>query len=167
MGSILRWWRTARSVIKKRAKKTALVEKEMTTNFLSVVSIVTPLANKMAEKKAGTIGVISSVAGLRGRKSNYIYGAAKGGLNVYLQGLRNRLTDDGVAVVTILPGFVDTPMTAHIEKGPLFASASTVGKGIHKALLAKKNVVYLPFFWQWIMLIIRLIPEPIFKKLSL
>ncbi|MFT5123243.1 MAG: decaprenylphospho-beta-D-erythro-pentofuranosid-2-ulose 2-reductase [Kiritimatiellia bacterium] len=145
----------------------ALAEYEFKTNFLSVVSLLTPLANKMQEKKAGTIGVISSVAGLRGRLSNYIYGAAKGGLNIYLQGLRNRLAHHGVAVVTILPGFVDTPMTADIPKGPLFASAETVGRGIYKAMNRQKNIVYLPWFWWGIMTIIRCIPEPIFKKLKL
>jgi len=142
-------------------------EREFKTNFLSVVSLTTPIAARMEKNNGGTIGVISSVAGLRGRKSNYIYGAAKGGLNVYLAGLRNRLTEQNVHVLTILPGFVDTPMTAEMDKGPLFASARTVGRGIYKALGSKKNVVYLPFFWQWIMLIIRCIPEPIFKRLSL
>jgi decaprenylphospho-beta-D-erythro-pentofuranosid-2-ulose 2-reductase len=145
----------------------ALAAREFQTNFLSVVSLLTPLANKMQEKKAGTIGVISSVAGLRGRQSNYLYGSAKGGLNTYLQGLRNRLAHHGVAVVTLLPGFVDTPMTAELPKSPLFASAKTVGLGVYKALNKRKNVVYLPWFWWGIMTIIRCIPEPIFKKLKL
>jgi decaprenylphospho-beta-D-erythro-pentofuranosid-2-ulose 2-reductase len=141
----------------------------MDVNFLSVVSLLTPLANRMAETGFGTIAVISSVAGDRGRQSNYVYGAAKSGLDAFLQGLRNRLTKAGVHVLTIKPGFVATPMTAHIENrsGPLWATPETIADGIIKGIEKGKNVVYLPGFWALIMLIIRNIPESIFKKLSL
>jgi hypothetical protein len=138
-------------------------------NFLSVVSLLTPLANYLEERGSGTIAVISSVAGDRGRQSNYIYGAAKSGLDAFLQGLRNRLSKSGVHVLTIKPGFVATPMTAHIEGrgGPLWAQPEDVAAGIIRAVEKQKDVVYLPRFWALIMLIIRNIPEKIFKKLSL
>lgn len=137
-------------------------------NFLSVVSLLTPLANLFAERRRGVLAVISSVAGDRGRQSNYIYGSAKSGLDTFLQGLRNRLSKSGVHVVTIKPGFVDTPMTAHIpERGPLWAQPEDVADGIIRAIDNRRNVVYVPRFWALIMFIIRSIPESIFKKLSL
>jgi len=137
-------------------------------NFLSVVSLLTPLATKFEANKHGTLAVISSVAGDRGRQSNYVYGAAKSGLDAFLQGLRNRLSKAGVHVVTIKPGFVATPMTAHLpQQGPLWAQPDDVAEGIVKAIDKQKDVVYLPGFWALIMLIIRLIPERIFKRLSL
>ena len=132
-------------------------------NFLSVVSLLTPLSNRMIEQGHGHIAVISSVAGLRGRQSNYIYGSSKAGLNAFLSGLRN---PQGITVSTIPPGTVDTPMTEHLEKGPLFASAEKVGAEIHAAMLKKKDIVYTPFYWRFIMLIICLSPEPIFKRLK-
>ena len=137
-------------------------------NFLSVVSLLTPLANHMAEQGRGSLVVVSSVAGDRGRQSNYIYGAAKSGLDTYLQGLRNRLSKSGVQVLTVKPGFVDTPMTAHIEdRGVLWAQPEDIAKGLVDAIDKSKDVVYLPKFWRLIMLIIRSIPERLFKKLSL
>lgn len=137
-------------------------------NFLSVVSLLTPLANQFEANKRGTLVVISSVAGDRGRQSNYVYGSAKSGLDAFLQGLRNRLSKAGVHVVTIKPGFVATPMTAHLpQQGPLWAQPDDVAEGIVKAIDKQKDVVYLPGFWALIMLIIRLIPERIFKRLSL
>jgi len=137
-------------------------------NFLSVVSLLTPLANRFEANKRGTLVVISSVAGDRGRQSNYVYGSAKSGLDAFLQGLRNRLSKAGVHVVTIKPGFVATPMTAHLpQQGPLWAQPDDVAEGIVKAIDKQKDVVYLPGFWALIMWIIRLIPERIFKRLSL
>ena len=113
--------------------------------------------------------MISSVAGDRGRQSNYVYGAAKSGLDAYLQGLRNRLFKSGVQVLTIKPGFVDSPMTAHIEGrgGALWAQPEDIAQGIVKAIEKRKDVVYLPGFWALIMLIVRSVPEWIFKRLSL
>jgi len=142
-------------------------KKALDSNFLSAASLCTEIANRMEAQKSGTLAVISSVAGDRGRQSNYVYGAAKAGLDSFLSGLRNRLFQSGVHVVTIKPGFVDTPMTAEIEKGPLFASAEKVGGGIYKAMQKKRNVVYLPWFWWGIMTIIRNVPETIFKRLKL
>jgi short-subunit dehydrogenase len=132
-------------------------ERALETNFLSPVACLTWLANYFETRGKGD----------RGRQSNYIYGSAKGALNVFLQGLRNRLAPRGVSVTTIKPGFIDTPMTAEIKKGPLFASAELVGKRIHKAMTKGESVVYTPFFWRFIMLIIIHIPEFIFKKLKL
>ena len=140
---------------------------EFTTNCTSVISLLTILADYFEQQKRGCIAVISSVAGDRGRQSNYVYGAAKGALSVFLQGLRNRLSKSGVAVVTVKPGLIDTPMTASVKKGLLVASAQGVGEGIYHAMKGRKEVVYLPWFWRPIMLIVRTIPEPVFKRLSM
>lgn len=141
--------------------------KEFSTNCTSVISLLTILADYFEQQKRGCIAVISSVAGDRGRGSNYVYGTAKGGVTVFLQGLRNRLAKSGVKVVTIKPGFVDTPMTASVKKGLLFARPDAVGRGIYQAMKQGKEVVYLPWFWRPIMLIVKSIPENIFKRLSL
>jgi len=142
-------------------------EREIRLNFVSVVSLLTILSNRMEEAGKGTIAVISSPAGDRGRQSNYVYGSAKGGLTVFLGGLRNRLAKKGVHVLTIKPGFVSTPMTAHLKQGPLFVQPERVAADICKAVEKRKNVLYTPWFWQYIMIIIRNIPETIFKKLKL
>jgi short-subunit dehydrogenase len=141
--------------------------KELNTNFLSVVSLLTLLANHFEQQRRGCIAVISSVAGDRGRQSNYVYGTAKGAISIFLQGLRSRLAKSGVAVVTIKPGLVDTPMTASLKKNFLYTDPQTVGKAIHLAMKKGKSVVYVPWFWRPIMLIIIHIPEFIYKKLSL
>lgn len=141
--------------------------KEFTTNCISAVSLLTHLANYFEERRGGCIAVITSVAGDRGRQSNYIYGAAKGTISIFLQGMRNRLSKVGVKVLTIKPGFVDTPMTAALPKNVLFADPSVVGTRIFKAILSGEDIVYVPWFWRWIMLVIKVIPESIFKKLQL
>ena len=145
----------------------AEAERVMRTNLLGPLSLLTVIARTFEARGAGTIVAISSVAGDRGRGSNYVYGAAKGGLSLYLQGLRNRLSRSGVRVVTVKPGFVDTPMTAHLDKNLLFASPATIGRGIRRAMRGRGDTVYLPWFWRPIMLAIRLVPEPIFKRLRL
>ncbi|MGD0731435.1 MAG: SDR family oxidoreductase [Terracidiphilus sp.] len=145
----------------------AVAETVLHTNFLSAVSLITWLANYFESTHQGTLAVISSVAGDRGRKSNYVYGASKGALNIFLDGVRNRIDRAGVQVLTIRPGFVSTPMTAHLPQGPLFASPGKVAQGILKAIERRKDVVYLPWFWAPIMFVIRCIPESIFKKLNL
>ena len=144
-----------------------LTLQEINTNGLSVIALATRLANRMEAQGSGSIAVISSVAGDRGRQSNYVYGAAKGLVTRFLQGLRNRLAKKGVQVLTIKPGFVDTPMTAAFKKGALWAQPDDIARGILAAIEKGKNEVYLPGFWWLIMAIIRHIPEPIFKKLSL
>ncbi len=145
----------------------AKTEQALRTNFLSVVSLLTPIANRLEKQHYGCIAVISSVAGDRGRQSNYIYGTAKGALTLFLQGLRNRLHSANVCVLTIKPGFVDTPMTASFKKGALWAKPETIAYGIYRAIKKRKNSVYLPWFWWQIMMIIRLMPEAIFKRMKL
>jgi decaprenylphospho-beta-D-erythro-pentofuranosid-2-ulose 2-reductase len=137
------------------------------TNFISTVSLLTWLGNYLQAQRGGTIAVISSVAGDRGRKSNYVYGASKGALNVFLDGLRNRIDRDGVQVLTIKPGFVATPMTAQIPHNALFASPDRVARGILSAVERRRDAAYVPWFWFWIMLLIRAIPGRLFKKLNL
>ena len=141
--------------------------KELTTNCTSVISLLTILANYFEQQKRGCIAVITSVAGDRGRQSNYVYGTAKGALNVLLQGLRNRLASSNVSVLAIKPGFVDTPMTAALPKNRLFVQPQTVGIGIYNAMRKGKDSVYLPWFWRPIMFVVRCIPESVFKRLSL
>ena len=140
---------------------------ELTTNFISAASLLTRLANYFETKQAGTIAVISSVAGDRGRASNYVYGSAKGALTIFTDGLRNRLHKRGVHVLTIKPGFVDTPMTADFKKGFLWAKPEAIARGIYRAIEDKEDKVYLPGFWRLIMFAIRNIPERIFKNMRL
>ena len=140
---------------------------EINLNCLSVVSVITGLSQVMVGQGSGTIAVVSSVAGDRGRRSNYINGTAKGALTIYLQGLRNALSDKGIHVLTIKPGFVDTPMTTGFKKGLLWAKPEKVAKDIYTAIHKRKNAIYTPWFWGWIMLVIKLIPERIFKKMNL
>ena len=137
------------------------------TNAVSTVSLLTQLANRLERQQGGSIAVITSVAGERGRQSNYVYGAAKAMVSVFLQGLRNRLHRSGVTVLDIKPGLVDTPMTAGFEKGVLWAAPETVAAGIVRALDAGRSVTYLPWFWRYLMLVVRSIPESIFKRLEL
>ena len=144
-----------------------IVERTMLTNHTSVASLCEVLARTFEAQRRGTIAVIGSVAGDRVRASNYVYGSSKAALDAYLSGLRNRLAPSGVSVVTIKPGPVDTPMTAHLRKTILFASAEDVARGIDEAIGNRRPVAYLPWFWRWIMLVIRLIPESIFARMTL
>jgi decaprenylphospho-beta-D-erythro-pentofuranosid-2-ulose 2-reductase len=137
------------------------------TNFISTVSLLTWLGNYFQTQRGGTLAVISSVAGDRGRKSNYVYGASKGALNIFLDGLRNRIDRDGVQVLTIKPGFVATPMTAHVPKNALFASPEQVGKGILKAVDKRNDIAYVPWFWSLIMMLVCAIPGSRFKKMNM
>ncbi len=140
---------------------------EFNTNCTNIIALLTPIANYFEKQQNGCIAVISSVAGDRGRQSNYVYGSAKAGLTAFLQGMRNRLSAAGVTVLTIKPGPVVTPMTTTHKKTALFASPEKVGKDIHTAITKRKDVLYTPFFWRFIMLIVIHIPERIFKKLNL
>ena len=137
------------------------------TNLTACVSLLTPLAEHFERRRGGWICVVSSVAGDRGRQSNYVYGAAKGGLSVYLQGLRNRLFHAGVRVVTVNPGFVDTRMTFGKPGTFLVAPPEAVARGIVRSLRGGRDVVYLPGFWRPVMFAIRSIPEALFKRLRL
>jgi short-subunit dehydrogenase len=143
-----------------------LVEQAIATNFTSVASLCELLAARFEARRAGTIAVISSVAGDRARASAYFYNATKAALDAYLTGLRHRLDRSGVLVITIKPGLVDTPMTAHLKKTPLFASAGAVARGIDRAIQKRRAVVYVPGFWRWIMFAVRMMPEPLFKRMN-
>ncbi|MBV8063074.1 MAG: SDR family oxidoreductase [Nevskia sp.] len=139
---------------------------ELRTNGLSVVALCTLLAPRFEQRRAGAIAVISSVAGDRGRATNYVYGAAKAMVSTYLSGLRQRLARSGVQVLDIKPGFVDTPMTRQFKKGALWATPEAVARGIVRALDRRAGVVYLPGFWRLIMWVIRSLPEPLFMRLK-
>ncbi|MEA2111054.1 MAG: SDR family oxidoreductase [Campylobacterota bacterium] len=137
-------------------------------NFTGAVSLLNIIANDFESKKAGFIVGISSVAGDRGRKTNYIYGAAKAGFSAYLSGLRNRLFESGVHVLTVKPGFVNTKMTEGLDlPEKLTAQPNEVAEDIFTAQQKAKDVLYTKWIWRYIMLIIKHIPEFIFKKLSI
>ncbi len=141
--------------------------RHFTVNATSSISLGLRAAMMLEKRGAGMIVAIGSVAGERGRQSNYLYGGAKGAVNTFFQGLRNRLFHKGIHVLTVKPGFVDTPMTAHLPKNFLFASPSKVAADILRAMDKRRDVIFTPWFWRWIMLIIRLVPEGMFKKLKL
>ena len=137
-------------------------------NAMSYILPATLVAERMAQAGSGSVLLISSPAGDRGRQSNYFYGASKAAVTVFAGGLRNHVAKSGVQVLTIKPGFVDTPMTAAMDKsGPLWATTEQIAACIEHGLQKKKDVVYAPWFWQYIMLVIRHIPEKVFKRLSL
>lgn len=142
--------------------------RELEVNFLSAVSLLTYVAKTMEIQGTGSIAVIGSVAGDRGRQSNYVYGSAKAGLAAFVQGLRHRMTRHGVNVTLVKPGFVDTPMTGHLAKsGPLWAQPEKVAADIRNAMDRGTAILYTPWFWRWIMLIIRLVPDTIFRRTRL
>jgi decaprenylphospho-beta-D-erythro-pentofuranosid-2-ulose 2-reductase len=138
-------------------------------NFTSVAILLSLAAEELAARRRGFLAAISSVAGDRGRQSNFCYGSAKAGLSAWLSGLRNRLQPSGVQVLTIKPGIIDSPMTAGLAVGPkaLITTPDVVAADIERALLRGRDVIYTPWFWRPIMAIIRAIPEPVFKRLKL
>ena len=143
-------------------------ERIIMVNYTGAVSILNLVAEHYAQQGKGTIVGISSVAGERGRMSNYFYGSAKAGFTAYLSGLRNRLFHHGAHVLSVQPGFVYTRMTEGMPlPKPLTATPELVAQAVYKATLSKKNVLFVKGWWRWIMLIIRNIPEPIFKKMKL
>ncbi|PID36877.1 MAG: short-chain dehydrogenase [Rhodobacterales bacterium] len=144
----------------------ALLAGVVADNYAGPASFLTRLAPIMEAKGAGAVVGVSSVAGDRGRIGNYVYGSAKAGFTTYLSGLRNRLNRSGAHVLTVKPGFVDTSMTWGIEGMFLVAPPTKVARDIRRALSRKRNVIYTPGFWWLIMTIIKLIPEFLFKKLS-
>jgi len=143
-------------------------ENILQSNFTGAVSILNIISTDYKQRKTGIIAGISSVAGERGRQSNYIYGSAKAGFTTYLSGLRNSLTKYGVHVITVLPGFVYTKMTADLKLPPLLtATPEQVASAVKTAVQKKQNVIYVKWMWRWIMLTIKSIPEGFFKKLKL
>lgn len=137
------------------------------TNLLGTVSVLTHVANHFETRRGGTIAVLGSVAGDRGRRSNYVYGSAKAAVSAFLQGLRGRLHPAGTRVITVKPGPVATPMTAGMRPGALWSTPERVGRGIHRAMVRGREVVYLPWFWRCIMAVVRSVPEVIFKRARL
>lgn len=140
---------------------------EFATNATSTISLMMRIAARLRRQGSGTLAVISSVAGDRGRASNCLYGGAKAAVTAYASGLRQRLAVNGVNVLTIKPGFVDTPMTKDFHKGFLWVGPSTVARGIAAAIDHRRAVVYLPWFWRPIMGAIRHIPEFLFRRMKL
>lgn len=145
-----------------------LALREFSSNGLSVIALLTRLANRMERQGSGHIAVISSVASDRGRPSNYVYGSAKAAVTAFCEGLRARLFKAGVHLTTIKPGFVDTPMTQGLPlPKALVATPDKVASDICAAIEQCKPSIYTPWFWSLIMLIIRSIPNSVFKRLSL
>ena len=136
------------------------------TDLVSPTSLLLQAARRMEARRAGTLVAISSVAGDRGRAANPVYGAAKAGLTALLSALRQRLSPSGVSVLTVKPGFVDTPMTAHLPEMPFAVGPDRVARDILRALERGADVVYTPLIWRLVMLVVRLLPEKLFKKLS-
>jgi len=142
--------------------------REIQTNFVSAVALLTVFARHFESRHCGTIAVITSVAGDRGRRSNYVYGAAKGGLSIFLQGMRSRMSQYGVRVLTIKPGPVSTAMTANLTNVPMAADPEMVARDIYHALKnSTSNVIYTPRRWRWIMAMLNAIPEHVFKRLPI
>ncbi len=149
-------------------RNTATAAAVMTLNFTSPALLLNELAVRFQAQGHGMIAAITSVAGDRGRKSNYVYGAAKGGLQRLLQGLRHRLAASGVGVLDIRPGFVVTKMTANLDrKGPLWATTDRVARDIVGAITARRAIRYTPGFWRLIMLVVRTVPRFVFHRTSL
>jgi decaprenylphospho-beta-D-erythro-pentofuranosid-2-ulose 2-reductase len=146
----------------------ATMLREIATNGTSVLSLLTVLANHFERQRSGAIGVITSVAGDRGRPSNYVYGSAKAAVQVFCEGLRARLFHAGVSLTDIRPGFVATPMTQGLKlPGPLVSEPAVVAKRIVSGIARKADVLYTPGYWALIMLVIRSFPRPVFKRLKL
>jgi len=145
-----------------------LTQEALDTNFTCIAKSLHYIASHIEKHNGGTVVVITSVAGLRGRQSNYIYGTSKGALNIYLQGLRNRLYRSNGHVLTVMPGFINTSMTDGLDRdGPLWATPEQVANDIYRSMQRRRNICYTPWFWRYIMLIIQHIPEFVFKRLKL
>lgn len=144
------------------------VRSQIMSDFVSAAHLLSLLGKEMKEKRGGCIAVITSVAGDRGRASNYPYGSAKGGLSLFLQGLRAELARGGVHVLTIKPGPVKTPMTSGMRGARNFSDPAKVAKRIYRALRRRSpDILYVPWYWRWVMLVIKGIPESWFKRLPL
>lgn len=132
-------------------------------NAVSVISLVARCADIFERRRHGALVVIGSVAGDRGRRSNYVYGAAKAAVHAYCEGLRGRLRQAGVRMILIKPGWVDTPMARDVKARRLVASAESVSHAIQRAIDGGRSTVYVPWFWRWISLAVRLLPERLVK----
>lgn len=141
--------------------------REFSVNGTATIALANGVARRLEAQGSGTLAIISSVAGDRGRASNHLYGAAKAAASAYASGLRQRLNKCGINVLTIKPGFVDTPMTATFKKGALWATPDQVAHGIVRAIDKRRSVVYLPWFWRGVMIVIRSIPESVFRRIKL
>ena len=140
---------------------------EINTNAISIISLLTHIANRFESAKAGKIAIISSVSGEKGRASNYVYGCAKAMVTTFASGLRQRLHKANVSVLTLKPGYVDTPMTAHKKKGLLWAKPAKAASIIVRAIDANKDEIYVPRFWWLILTVIKLIPNRLYKNIRL
>jgi short-subunit dehydrogenase len=150
----------------KAAREFHVAKRLINSNFTGAVSILTHCSAHFEKQRSGFIVGISSVAGDRGRARNYVYGAAKGAVSLYLQGLRARLSSAGVRVITVKLGFVDTAMTFDLPGLFCVASPEYIGNRIARVLRGSRDIVYLPWFWRYIMWVIRLIPERLFKRMK-
>ena len=142
-------------------------EDAIRVNGLSAISLCTEIVNQLRTQKKGTLAVITSVAGDRGRQPNFVYGAAKSMVSTYLQGLRGSLLKDNIHIVDVRPGLVDSPMTAHLKKGPLWSSPESIAPSIIKGIRKKRSIIYTPCYWRLIMLLVCMIPEAIFKRIKI
>jgi short-subunit dehydrogenase len=144
-----------------------LALREIHNNFVSQASLLTHAANALEAQGRGALVVLGSVAGDRGRRSNYVYGSAKAGLAAFTEGLRHRLASRGVSVVLVKPGPVDTPMTSHLRRGLLWSTPERVADDIRAGIARGRAIVYTPWYWRWIMRVIRELPDAVFKRLSI
>ena len=140
---------------------------EIKTNAISTIALLTEISKRLVKKKSGTIAVITSVAGDRGRSSNYVYGSAKAMVTTFLSGLRQRLSKLDISVVNIKPAFIDTPMTKNFKKNFLWSTPEKIAPKIVRAIASNKGEIYVPSFWKLIMMVIKYIPDFIYKKIRL
>jgi short-subunit dehydrogenase len=143
------------------------LRESLEVNVQGTFALALRVAAELERQRAGTLVLMGSAAGDRGRRSNYIYGAAKAAVEEFASGLRARLQEKDAHVLLVKPGLVDTPMTAAFRKGPLWSQPGPVGRAIGRAIEARRNVVYAPWFWRPILWIIRLLPWPIFRRLKI
>ncbi|MGB8634753.1 MAG: SDR family oxidoreductase [Rhodanobacteraceae bacterium] len=143
-----------------------LLRKQFTLNATATLALMAQLAERFKAQRHGTLAVISSVAGDRGRAANLLYGSAKSAIDAYASGQRQRMHKYGVNVLTIKPGWVDTPMTSELPKSRLFVQPERVARGIVHAIERRRSVVYLPWFWRPMMFAMRHIPEPVWKHMK-
>ena len=142
------------------------LHRSLQVNGLSALSLLSALGNRLEQQAHGSIAVITSVAGDRGRRSNYVYGASKAMLSTYIQGFRGRMHSHGVDVIDIRPGLVDSPMTSHLKKGLLFSSPERIAGCIVRGIERRRTTVYAPGYWRLIMAVVKVIPDALFKRLS-